>query len=745
MASVRFERTLSKGRMMLTAEEFVARVIAGDEPVAGMSVSGAVKIRNQQLKNTDWSGCRLDGPLTLIGCSSGPLTLRGASIDGRISIRDLAFTSGGLSMRGAICRGGVELIDINRSCARSHVFFQGDRGPDLTLEYSGLDLIGIEVSGGLTVTPKAGEFLGNAVCLDYARISGPTSIGEGHHNVANVFVSFAKLEGSLNIFLAHESNSTQFVIFERLECLGNVTVQLKEGESSKRIYGRASAVHGDLRIVAARDNGTHVIGKYECISIDGSRIDGTLQIVDMAPAQRSNGGSIAASSVHSGSVLIDQVEAESIRFYGCVVQRDVALSKVKTGDLDFYGLTATDITLLGVQQTPARQLTVDLRRARIANLVCVEGLVAKQLYLGYSMVGATRLISAQLEEFILRSTTVEQYVRVISSEIQRIEATSVRGAAALEVYDAACNGVDIKDARLADFAKNLRSDLRDCDPSEGRRCMRELWELRAISKINSIDLSGGSWSSVNLIHAYFDCTASSTDACVSAKGLRVSGALNAVASQFENSKRTALDLGDSVIEEVSFGGHLPTPLKFSAARIASWGIAREDAEGFMGVINASIEFDRAACIEFEQRLENSGKLSEADRFHVMWRRKEAGILPLWRRSVSSAHYHLLRYGTRSGQVLLYWSTIALIALLVVLRFYNTDFTPVSSHVFIDALQHVLRSSIPMIDLGLKPLGEVRAGTVSYWALLAVRLMGWVCWPLFLTSLVVKLLPKRHRA
>ncbi len=710
-----------------------------------MSVCGKVTIRNQQLKNTDWSGCRFDGSLTLVECSSGPLTLRGAFVDGPVSIQGLTFTGGGLSMRGAFCRGGVTLIDIEQSRAPSQVSFQGDRGPDRTLEYLGLDLIGIEVSGGLTLRPKGGGALGNPVCLDYARISGPTNIGEGHRSVANVFVSFAKLEGCLNIFLAHQANSTQFVIFDRLECLGNVTVQLADGDSFKRIYSRASAVRGDLRLLSTSNNGAQVIGKFGCIGLDGSHIDGTLTICGLAPAQKSNESVITASSTRTGSILVDQVEAESIRFCDCTVQRDVAMSRVKAGDLDFYGLTATGITLQEVQQPPARQLDIDLSRTRIANLVCAEHLVAKQLRLGYSTVGAIRLIGAKLEECIVRSTTIEQYVRIVCSEIAKIDAAYVRGGAALEVYDAAYNGVEIKDARLAAFAGDLRDERCERDPSEDRRHMRELWELRAVSKINSIDLSGGSWSRVNLMHAYFDSIPAPADACITAKGLMVSGSLNAIASQFEDLERTALDLGGSTVGEVCFGGHLPKRLKFPAARIASWGSTREDAEGFIEIINASIEFDRAACIELEQRLENSGKLAQADRFHVMWRRKEAASLPLWQRSVSYAHYFLLRYGTRSGQVLLYWSLIALLMLSVVLHFYSTDFTATSPQIFADALQHVLRSGIPMFDLGLKPVSEVQAGTPSYWALLTVRLMGWVCWPIFLTSLVVKLLPKRHRA
>src|SRR5690606_31162412 len=134
------------------------------------------------------------------------------------------------------------------------------------------------------------------------------------------------------------------------------------------------------------------------------------------------------------------------------------------------------------------------------------------------------------------------------------------------------------------------------------------------------------------------------------------------------------------------------------------------------------------------------------------------------------HGFLLDYGTRSAKILRFWAAAVFLCTLVLINDYEAGIQ-IDPQMQIsiaecgsacdemdvpslkaswpgrvsDSLQLAVRDGVPIIDIGLAPHLRAKAESLSFWALVMVRLIGWIAWPLFLTSAVATFLPKRYRA
>lgn len=243
-----------------------------------------------------------------------------------------------------------------------------------------------------------------------------------------------------------------------------------------------------------------------------------------------------------------------------------------------------------------------------------------------------------------------------------------------------------------------------------------------------------------------------------------------------------LDLAQAEIGELDLGKPLPAAICLRGTTIEDWGVADFDTAGNSGppmsiaqrydeVLSRADALELRQYIRIETKLEDEGQRNDADELHRLWRDRARKELPLGiRRSVSWLHRVALGYGTRRVRLVGAMAAVGVAAFAAGVHFYDQSFQistemlsgiaecgepcshrplPVLATTLPgkawDIAQLVLRHGVPLIDLQLASYLEPKPRSAAANAVSLLRVIGWITWPVLLTSLLSGFFPKRHQA
>ena len=728
--------------MPISAEEFVRRVTAAQPmAVAGLVVEGVVAIDGAAITQPDWRDCRFGASLRIHGAGVPEgLDLTGVSVGGDLRILDLDLGRKSISLRLLDVRGDVVLDGLREVHADTRVTLHRDGELDHVQDYHGLDLVGARIQGGLEISNCSGRFGSEALCLDRVAVDGLLRIGEGCTGFEYVFLTYAKLGGMLYVRLEPSTGERAGgfrLLWDGLRCAGNVSVEVGEGAFLAQLLARAGTFEGDLKVVGASAAGPESGARFAHVDLGRSTVRRNLLIRKLSGHSGGNkgwsAGAIALGECSVGLLTLAELECDTIDARGMCVEHMLDIHEVRADSIDVYALKTQDIWVRGVGPRQGA-LVIDFRRTSVASLAVIEETQAERLDFGFSSVGALRLESVTLGVVELLSTGVEAYLRVVGSTIRdRLSARRVSGVGEFQT----------------------RQDGGG-EPST----------------VGVLDLGFSAWSQVDLQGLRF-AGGARTGACVSAPGIAVMGRLSLRAEQFQGlpAGHVVLDIRDGQVRQLDLGKPLPGRIDFTGATIGSWGLQHEDADSYAEVLALATEFDRGAYLAIEERLENAGGRAQADRLHRIWRKREVSQLPRRRsRIIPRLHDLFLGFGTRSHRILGWWAGVTLLFAAALWLRYPLDVVVSNAYLatlqecgaachdvlaptlsgsrpwqFWESLQLLLRSGVPIIDLGLVPHLETRTGSTGYWLTVVIGVLGWIAWPLFLTNAATWFFPKRHRA
>lgn len=728
--------------MPIPAEEFVRRVTAAQPmPVAGMLVEGVVAIDGGAITQPDWRDCRFGASLRISGAEvPAGLDLTGVSVGGDLRISDLELGNSWMSLRLLDVRGDVVLDGLRGVHADTQVSLHRDGDLDHVQAYHGLDMVGARIQGGLEIANCTGRYGSEALCLDRVAVDGLVRIGEGCSGFEYIFLTYARLGGMLYVRLGASTGKRPGgvrLLWDGLRCAGNVSVEVGEGAFLAQLLARAGTFEGDLKVVGASAAGPEGRARFAHVDLARSTVRRNLLIRRVGGDSGGNkdwsAGAIALGECSVGLLTLAELECDAIDARGMCVEHMLDIHEVRADSIDVYALKTQDIWLRAVGPRQGA-LAIDFRRASVASLAVIEQTQAERLDFGFSSVGALRLEAVTLGVVELLSTCVEAYLRVVGSTIRdRLSARRVSGVGEFQT----------------------RQDGGG-EPST----------------VGVLDLGFSAWSQVDLQGLRF-AGGAREGACVSAPGIAVMGRLSLRAEQFQAlpAGNVVLDIRDGQVRQLDLGKPLPGRIDFTGATIGSWGLQHEDADSYAEVLALATEFDRGAYIAIEERLENAGGRAQADRLHRIWRKREVGQLPRRRsRIIPRLHDLFLGFGTRSHRILGWWAGVTLLFAAALWLRYPLDVVVSNAYLatlqecgaacpgvvaptlsdsrpwqFWESLQLLLRSGVPIIDLGLVPHLETRTGSTGYWLTVVLGVIGWIAWPLFLTNAATWFFPKRHRA
>ena len=439
-----------------------------------------------------------------------------------------------------------------------------------------------------------------------------------------------------------------------------------------------------------------------------------------------------------------------IRLQDARVTGDIQLINIEVANLDLYGASAKDIWLNnavdgGNPAAPPSCGIVDFGNTHVSGLMTIDSLHAERLIVRYTRVRAVGLAGLDVDDVDLLGCQVDRYLDISGSRIDRLTGNNIHGTA----------------------------DLRSTSPG-GRASGAGAPESPPLpTRVGLIQLTGSQWSSVDLTHFLFEGLPPDGSAFVACQNIQVAHDFKLHASQFPKATSgdaRILDISNGCIGRMDLGLPLPGMMEIKGARVASWGLEEESAKGYDAIMRCAL-IDQGAYLDLENRLENAGRRDEADALHRIWRRRvEDELLSGGPRVRSALHRIFLGYGTRSTRILWAWAFAAVTCWALVTWTYprEVQITPAAlatlqecgarcrgtqppalastlSQRASDALQLVASSGLPIIDLGLARDLEPVPRTPAFWALALMKLLGWIIWPLFLTSAVAGFFPKRHRA
>lgn len=729
--------------MAISAREFIDRVTnKGDGAVAGEEIAGPVSITNAELKQGDWSDCKFDSSVKIERCSiRGNLNLQNAQINGDFAVDGLDFSEGGLSAQALHCRGSLRLSQISESFASANVTVVHADKPNAIESYTGLQLVQIRIDGSATIEDCRGGAGGaTGICMDYAQIGGYLSIGRNCTAFSGLFMNQAKVAGMLLATLEPPSENEQawnFLLLDGLECGSDASVDFVSKAGFQRLFIRACKIRGNLRVGA--------FGAEEPIESGFVWLDGAEVRGDLTAKNLGGSGNMHALDVQVGNDLI--------------------VDNCSFGNLDLYGAYAGGVWLKGVTiaaLAEGQNSALDLGNSRVSGPITLDNFKGPKISVRYAEAGAFRLTQAEVGQLELDGTWLKAYFAVNGSDVGRLNAQNVRGTAT--------------------FLSSRRS------ADEGFEC----------SEFGSIELGDSEWASVDLSNICLKGNLAGglpQAPRISCTNTRITNDFKLRASQFEalnDLDAMLLDLSGANIGRMDIAFPLPGKMRFKGAQVASWGLKQESAEAYDRIMRSTGEFDQGAYLEFENRLENAGLRHEADKLHRIWRRREergvlgnrpspdapvpSGVrlreLPsrLWRKASLASHRVLLGYGTQKWRILVIWFFLAILCWGYIHLRYAEDIRvnpaalatlqecgvpcigaerPTLSIPGLrklgDSAQLTASSAVSLIDLGLAKSLEPTPGSRSFWALLIMRLVGWIALPLFLSSAVAGFFPKRHRA
>lgn len=238
------------------------------------------------------------------------------------------------------------------------------------------------------------------------------------------------------------------------------------------------------------------------------------------------------ASVHIGNA----VAARGLDLSGAVLAGDLVIRSLdfESGALSLRHLEAQgDVVLDDV-----RCERIDASRATVQSLVELVRVVADSVDFAYSSAGAIRLVEVTVGELSLASARLRAYFRIAGSTVRRsLSAPRVSGTADFQTTIPASNG------------------------------------NTAVSVIGALDLSAGTWSSLDLRGLCFSDAGTPGVPCISARDILIPGRLVLGSGQFWGTaaEQFVLDMRGSQVRQLDLGTSLPGRADFSNAVIGSSG------------------------------------------------------------------------------------------------------------------------------------------------------------------------------
>lgn len=714
--------------MAISNTEFVRRVQAG-EPVRGQHVEGVVTLSGGEIKQGDWTTCTFDSTVEIeevsisarSHCASATaLDLTGCRIAGDLSLRNLKIAANFLQARkGAFWPKGVGQPPEDRTVWVSLADASIGRN---------LDVIGWKLE---STTTAAGDTLPRlGLRAPRAKVAGEVSIRTYQLGDITNGLSHRKLSPWLSLIQFERS------VVER-------SFRLEGG--FKHLKGHSAQVNADMQVV--------FLPAGECaneVSLHSARVSGDLILEpshEYCAEQRNRGyeearerGALPLPGIYAS------VKSERLRVGG-----DAAIGVSIIGDDDAF--------------EPVAFRNVNLRRATIGNQLSING------------VEITNWTPTDMDGHHVSGLCLKQ-VEVENCILQRVVAR-ILGPPAGDF------------ARLLDLREmQARKDI-DIESISGVIDATELHS--ADGAVQGVDLSATSCRNLHIKGFGVRDRRSQDSSALEVYGerLQVAGDVN-LGAHGEGSRVPVMSFPDGVITRLVLERPLPEgKVELMGSVIERWSMGRtvegednETAENYLAMLRCSPVLDIGQYVSVEQRLEALGHRNDADLVRRSMKRRQRrehfhgsgrGKWSLWpehpvRWLVSLLHDLSLGYGTQVWRPAVLLASMFAISLGFSMIHYGSWYQVSSAklaelqgcgalceerlgdyaladknsdrEVFRDSAGLTLRNLVPIIDMGLSAhLEPVRGSGGEVW-LQFLRIMGWIIWPVLLTGMLGRLMPKR---
>lgn len=710
----------------ISSDEFGRRVKNGDA-VRGQKVVGTLKLSGAILQ-TNWSNCIFDSTVEIEGCS---VDVDSTEIKTSVNALDLSGCrfSGDLSLRNIkVC------VQIKRNAPTS--FRPANHASETPFEFTvGISLADATIAGSLDVVGLQVEavHIANRDTSPRLKLRAPR----------------VKIAGEVHI---HTFGVTSIL-----------------GGTSHVLSNWLSMIEFERSVV---ERSFHLEGGFWCLKCHAAQVNANMRITPLPSGERAN------QLFLSSARIAGDLEIEPHYTY-CEEQQRRGYTEGRNEDEDpldgaYVAIDAERLRVGGdasigkpvfsdeYRFEPLKLMRMNLRRATFGNQLAINGVIISgwtpMEFDGHHQAGIC-LNQVEVGNCIVRKVTAH-----------------------------VMPPTDGDFARLLDMREmQARSDV-DIDDISG-----EIDASGAGANALGIDLS--SVNCRNLTVSKFEVKSSLADnaAVLEVYGDRLQVAGDATLGRREaTSQAPRVRLPDSVISRLVLSRPLPAgKVELMGTTISRWqmGDVREDgdnetAANYLEMLGCSPALDVGQYVSIEQRLEALGHRSDADLVRRAMKRRQrrehlhsGGKLRWWPRHtlrwlVSLLHDVSLGYGTQV------WRPAVLLIFLLYVSIcwsyvHYTSWYQVSSaklaelaecgtpcdvrrdnyslaeyhataNVLRDAAGLSVRNIVPIIDIGLSAhLEPVRGSGGESW-MQFLRVMGWITWPVLLTGILARLMPKRNQ-